>query len=126
MALPLATSALNNALVIPQWQARVPVYGVLWTGSDRTDPVVFYQVRTPESYHRLVHFLAEHPTWSWSFEWSRRRFLAYQRELDRKQVPWLMYRETPTGWRLTTPAPFPTTNPTSVAPTVIPLFSAKA
>jgi hypothetical protein len=79
---------------------RLPAYGVLWTGSGRTNPVVFYEVRTPASYYQLTHYLARHPDWHWSFDWSRRRFIGYQRELERQGVPWLLYRETAEGWRL--------------------------
>ncbi|MCY0880037.1 MAG: hypothetical protein OWU84_14005 [Firmicutes bacterium] len=82
---------------------RFPAYGVLWTGNGRTNPVVFYEVRTPASYHQLTHYLTRHPDWHWSFNWSRRRFMDYQRELERQGTPWLWYRETSQGWRLVSP-----------------------
>jgi len=81
---------------------KVPPYGVLWTGRQETDPVIFYHIRNDASYQTLVQYLACWPQWEKSFTWTSRRWMGYQHELAHKGAPWILYDETADGWRVST------------------------
>jgi hypothetical protein len=72
----------------------------MWTAYSEDSPIIFYEVKSPESYHLLAKYLARHEEWEVSFSWVPRRFYAYQRELSRQGLNWLMYQETNEGWKL--------------------------
>ncbi|WP_430626343.1 hypothetical protein [Sulfobacillus thermotolerans] len=82
-------------------------YGVLWTGRQWGDPVVFYRVQTNESFRVLQQYLMSHTEWESRFHWSPRRWRHYQQELTRQGIPWMVYEETRTGWRVSTKTPAP-------------------
>lgn len=94
-----------------QWRPSIrrtltpfPRYGVMWTAFSNRTPVVFYSLKSPSGYRQLVQYLALHPEWEFSFSWSSRRFYGYQRELSSHNNSWLMYQETPHGWKLSAQA----------------------
>ncbi len=75
-----------------------PHYGVMWTDHNDANIVVFYTITQAPSYHQLAQYLKSHDHWDTSFSWTRRRFYAYQRELNQQGHAWLLYEEKPTGW----------------------------
>ncbi len=77
---------------------QVPKYLVAYTGVGRTSPVVFYEVRNPASYGRLIQFIEQHPNWEVSTEWSKRRFAGFRRERLGQGLPAPAFRETRRGW----------------------------
>lgn len=73
-------------------------YVVVFTGSDRMAPTVFYQLINDESYRVLKRFLDRHPAWEVSADWTRARFQGYLRERKQDGLPFLHFRETRKGW----------------------------
>lgn len=77
---------------------RFPQRVVLYTGWERTAPVVFYELKTSEGYRTLVsHVLGQNPRWEFSTEWSKGRFKRFRRELLERGIPCPHFRETERG-----------------------------
>ncbi len=71
---------------------------VLYTGWERTAPVVFYEVRTEAGYRNLVsHVLNKNPRWEFSTDWNAARFNRFRRELLERGIPCPHFRETASG-----------------------------
>ncbi len=85
---------------------QVPKFLVAYTGVGRTAPVIFYELRNPVSYGRLMQFIEQQPNWEVTTEWTKRRFAAFRRERLSQGLSAPAFRETHRGWvRITTSAP---------------------
>ncbi|PSR22317.1 MAG: hypothetical protein C7B45_07365 [Sulfobacillus acidophilus] len=88
----------------PVTASSFPRYAVMWPSHQANTPVVFYAIKTAQSYAQLARYWRHHPEWQVSVGWSQRRFYHYQRELRRLGVDTLFYRQTHSGWILDTQA----------------------
>ncbi len=83
---------------------RFPKLLVVFTGRERTAPVVFYQLTTETSYRTLVQFIDRHPKWEVTQGWSKRRFHLYRSERLKQGLDTPYLRETEQAWlRITEP-----------------------
>lgn len=77
---------------------RFPRRVVLFADRAADAPIVFYELRTHEAFRQLNSgVFAKHPLGEVSTEWSPRRFHAFRRELERKGIPALAFRESRHG-----------------------------
>lgn len=77
---------------------RFPTFLVVFTGTARTAPVVFYQLKTYESYRTLMQFIDRHPHWEVTSGWSKRRFHLYRTERLKQGLTTPHFFETKQGW----------------------------
>lgn len=77
---------------------RFPKFLVVFTGTERHAPVVFYELASETSYRTLVRFIERHPHWDLTTEWSKRRFHLYRVERLKQGLPTPHFRETAHGW----------------------------
>jgi hypothetical protein len=77
---------------------RIPRLIVVFTGTERTAPVVFYQLATNGSYRSLTEFIEHHPRWEVTTGWNRRRFDRYRSERLKQGLDSPYFRETTQGW----------------------------